>query len=397
MEQTDIGDLVAEFFELPKPQRPAYLAQLKLTNAPAYQLIHCAWSSKINIDDTSLLRLLVADVFANDTDDQQVQALSGTSVDEYQILQVLGIGGMGVVYLAERKDIAQKVALKFIYPSVVQMMGKDTLLSEAKALAQLNHPNIAKIYTIGSTDTTLYFVSEYVNGRPMDEQFDAQRYSDKEQLTLMSKLCESVQYVHQRGIIHADLKPSNILIDQDNNLKIIDFGVSLMMKRSGNAQQSKLVSAYIKGMSYQYASPEQIEQRNISTLSDIYSLGKIAQFCCSKRLTLQREFKAVMSKACQSDAQLRQATAQDLSRDLQNIADKKVVESYSTGKLYRIRKFVQRNPAYTLASSFFMAVVAVFSMQLVSAQQKTLYEKKLANQSSILLYDMLEIHVPNNA
>jgi non-specific serine/threonine protein kinase/serine/threonine-protein kinase len=158
-------------------------------------------------------------------------------IGPYKILQKLGEGGMGVVYLAEQEHpIRRRVALKII------KLGMDTKAviarfeAERQALALMNHPNVAKVFDAGTTEHGRpYFVMEYVKGVPISEHCDRQRLTTKERLAVFTKVCEGVQHAHQKAIIHRDLKPSNVLVtiqDENSVPKIIDFGVAKAIEHS---------------------------------------------------------------------------------------------------------------------------------------------------------------------
>jgi serine/threonine protein kinase/tetratricopeptide (TPR) repeat protein len=200
-------------------------------------------------------------------------------IGPYKILEVLGEGGMGVVYLAEQsKPIHRRVALKII------KLGMDTkqviarFETEREALALMNHPNVAKVFDAGATETGRpYFAMEYVAGIPITDYCDKHRLNTEERLRLFMDVCHAVQHAHQKGIIHRDIKPSNVLVavqDGEPTPKVIDFGVAKatqhrLTERTLFTEQGQLVGT--PG----YMSPEQAEMTalDIDTRTDIYSLG----------------------------------------------------------------------------------------------------------------------------
>ena len=153
------------------------------------------------------------------------------SVGPYKILQLLGEGGMGAVYLAEQeKPIRRRVALKVIKPGMDTKHVLARFEAERQALALMDHPSIARVFDAGTTsEGRAYFVMEFVKGVPITEHCDRQRLSTAERLELFKKVCSGVQHAHQKAIIHRDLKPSNVLVsyrDGKATPKIIDFGVA---------------------------------------------------------------------------------------------------------------------------------------------------------------------------
>ena len=204
---------------------------------------------------------------------------SGTIIGRYKLLKKIGEGGMAVVYMAgQEKPIRRKVALKII------KLGMDTkqviarFEAERQALAMLDHPNIAKVFDAGATETGRpYFVMELVNGVSITEYCDKNNLNTKERLGLFIQVCNAVQHAHQKGIIHRDIKPSNIMVTQHEDKpvpKVIDFGISKATNQRLTEKTLFTRYTHIIGTPA-YMSPEQAElsDLDIDTRSDIYSLG----------------------------------------------------------------------------------------------------------------------------
>ena len=202
-----------------------------------------------------------------------------TQVGQYKLLQEIGEGGFGVVYMAEQPaPLRRTVAVKVIKPG---MDTRDVIArfeAERQAVALMDHPNIAKVYDAGTTERGLpYFVMELVNGYPITEFCDTHRLSTSDRLRLFETVCRAVHHAHQKGIIHRDLKPRNILVSMHNGKPapvIIDFGVAKAVDRE--LTEKTLFTAYGQMIGTpQYMSPEQAEMTrfDIDTRSDIYSLG----------------------------------------------------------------------------------------------------------------------------
>jgi serine/threonine protein kinase len=202
-------------------------------------------------------------------------------IGPYRLLQVLGEGGMGEVWLAEQKSpIHRTVALKLIKAGMDTKAVVARFESERQALALMDHPNIAQVYEAGSTpEGRPYFVMEYVPGLPITEYCDKHRLTMKERLELFKQVCDGVQHAHQKAIIHRDLKPSNVLVEEQDGKaapKIIDFGLA---KATGQRLTDKTMFTELGVLigTPEYMSPEQADQReqNIDTRTDVYSLGVI--------------------------------------------------------------------------------------------------------------------------
>jgi non-specific serine/threonine protein kinase/serine/threonine-protein kinase len=203
------------------------------------------------------------------------------SIGPYRLLELLGEGGMGEVWLAEQTEpLHRTVALKLIKTGMDTKAVIARFESERQALALMEHPCIAKVFDAGSTaDGRPYFVMEYVPGQPINEYCDRHRLTVKQRLDLFTQVCEGVQHAHQKAIIHRDLKPSNVLVQEIDNKpapKIIDFGLA---KATGQRLTDVTLYTEVGSMvgTPAYMSPEQADQneRNIDTRTDVYSLGVI--------------------------------------------------------------------------------------------------------------------------
>lgn len=202
--------------------------------------------------------------------------MDGVRIGAYRVVRELGRGGMGVVYLAERVDeqFQQQVAIKIIHREVGDGELQHRFHRERQILAQLNHPNIARLMDGGvSGDGRPYIVMEYVEGKPITTYCDEHGLSVKERLELFQTVCDAVHYAHQNLVVHRDLKPSNILVDDAGRVKLLDFGIAKLL--SGDRGQKTVsptrTSRYL--LTPEYAAPEQIRGEAIATTTDLYALG----------------------------------------------------------------------------------------------------------------------------
>ena len=341
------------------------------------------------------------------------------AIGPYRILERIGEGGMGVVYLAEQTEpVRRRVALKII------KLGMDTkeviarFESERQALAMMNHQGIARILEAGATEQGRpYFVMEYVRGIAINEYCNKMRLGIEERLRLFVQACLAVQHAHHRGIIHRDIKPSNILVTDEQEVpvvKVIDFGVAKATDyRLSDLTLHTRLGHFIG--TPEYMSPEQAEMSplNVDTRSDIYSLGavlyelmvgvrplefdasvsgfvemqhmirSVEPAALSQRFTslnpgeattaaefrsiptenlrrlLQRELSWIAARALAKDPNRRYQTAQSLAADIERYLNDEPVEAGPEGMTYRARKFVRRNrTAMAAASLVFAALIA---------------------------------------
>jgi serine/threonine protein kinase len=203
----------------------------------------------------------------------------GAIIGPYKLLQQIGEGGMGVVFMAEQEQPIQRtVALKIIKPGMDSRQVIARFEAERQALAMMEHPNIAKVLDAGTTESGRpYFVMELVKGVPITEDCDQKHLTIRERLELVLPVCQAVQHAHQKGIIHRDIKPTNILIAEYDNRpvpKVIDFGVAKATAQKLTERTMFTEFGQVIG-TVEYMSPEQakLNQLDIDTRSDIYSLG----------------------------------------------------------------------------------------------------------------------------
>ena len=193
-------------------------------------------------------------------------------IERYEILQTLGQGGMGVVYLARQKKLDRLVAIKAISPYLAQEPEiRERFASEASVLARLSHPNIVTLYDYIEEPDALYLVMEYVEGKPLSEILKAGPLPLESIRKFFYQVLDAFTYAHNKGVIHRDIKPSNIIITSEGQVKILDFGVAKIL----SADHSQTRTGMRLG-TLMYMSPEQVKgEKHIDARSDIYSLGVV--------------------------------------------------------------------------------------------------------------------------
>ena len=205
----------------------------------------------------------------------QSHAIAGRRIGAYRITREIGQGGMAVVYLGDRDDqnYRKQVAIKMVKPGIDTEQVLQRFRNERQTLATLDHSNIVKLLDGGSSeDGSPYLVMEYVEGLPIDRYCDLNKLSIDERLRLFREVCSAVQYAHEKLVIHRDLKPANILIANGGVPRLLDFGIAKLLNPDC-FQTPLLTRTDWRPMTPEYASPEQIRGRSVSTATDIYSLG----------------------------------------------------------------------------------------------------------------------------
>jgi len=231
----------------------------------------------------------------------------GELLGNYKILSLLGEGGMGEVYLAEDLNLRRQVAIKLVKAG----FGRANLIRhfqrEERILAALTHPNIARLYGGGVSPSGVpYFVMEYVEGERLDRYCEARKLKLPERLELFRKVCSAVSYAHQHLVIHRDIKPANIRVTTEGEPKLLDFGIAKLVDPQTEPMGEVTVTLQ-RVMTPEYASPEQVQGGEVTTASDIYSLGVVLY----ELLTGQRPYRI---KGRNSDQVMRAITEQDPPR-----------------------------------------------------------------------------------
>ena len=270
-----LKDIFHSARELPSSERAAFLTGACGSDEQLRREIEALLESDRAADDfiADPPARLVADAFGGSDDPSD----AGRMIGQYRLLECIGSGGMGAVYLANRADqqFQMQVAIKLIKRG----MDTDSVLRrfqhERQILASLEHPNIARLLDGGTTeDGVPYFVMEYIDGHRIDRYAEEHRLSISERLELFRQVCGAVSYAHQRLVVHRDLKPSNILVTPAGVPKLLDFGIAKIIQPNDSTELLPTITI-VPIMTPEYASPEQIEGAPATTLSDVYSLGAV--------------------------------------------------------------------------------------------------------------------------
>ena len=375
-------------------------------------------------------------------------------IGPYHLLQLIGEGGMGQVWLAEQQQpVHRRVALKLI------KVGMDTrevvarFESERQALALMDHPAIAKVFDAGSTpEGRPYFVMEYVDGLPINQYCDRHRLAMRQRMELFIQVCEGVQHAHQKAIIHRDLKPSNILVTEVDGRpapRIIDFGVAKATSQPVDAATMfTQLGAPIGTIGYM--SPEQASSggEDIDTRSDVYSLGvvlyellvgalpldlkKLAVEEALRRLrdqdaprpstrlrllagdstitaqnrsadlpTLTRQLKgdpdAIALKAIEKDRQRRYASPSELAADIERYLHNEPVSAHAPSQVYRARKYIRRHRVGVGLASAVLLLLLGFAIAQTVELRTIRKERDRADRITAFMTGMFKVSDPSAA
>ena len=327
--------------------------------------------------------------------------VTGRRCGPYQLLDLIGRGGMGAVYLAERVDgeVKQRVAVKLLGGGSDDPQRRERFLHERQILASLTHPNIARMLDAGHLENGQPFLAmEYVDGKRID--VFAAGLGVRQNIALFLKVCAAVGYLHRNLVVHRDLKPGNILVTAEGEPKLLDFGIAKMLDM---ATESTITG--MRMLTPDYASPEQVTGGRVSTATDIYSLGAvlyrlltgmpphefeehsptaIASAVATREVTrpskrapeLKGDLEFILMKALRKDPQERYTTVEQFAEDLQAFLERRVVRARSGNAWYRTRKFLRR---YWVPVAAGVVVIASLSVGLyIANRQRLIAERRFA-------------------
>ena len=251
---------------------------------------------------------------------------------QLDLLEFIGRGGMGAVYKARQKTLDRLVALK-ILPSDAgrEPAFAERFAREARALAQLSHPNIVAVYDFGQAGGFYYLLMEFVDGVNLRQMLHAQRLSPRESMSIVPQICEALQYAHDHGIVHRDIKPENVLVDKQGRVKIADFGLAKLLAKDPQGERLTR-TAEVMGTP-QYMAPEQIEKPlEVDHRADIYSLGVVfyemltgelplGRFAApSKKVQVHVRLDEIVLRALEKEPALRYQQASEVGSDVETFA-----------------------------------------------------------------------------
>jgi predicted Ser/Thr protein kinase len=283
----------------------------------------------------------------------QLENIAG-QFPQLEIIELLGQGGMGVVYKARQRHLNRLVAVKILPPSA----GSDPAFAErftreAQALAQLNHPNIVQVYDFGRADEFFYFIMEFVDGANLRALIRDGHLTPAQALSIVPQICEALQFAHDEGIVHRDIKPENILIDKRGRVKIADFGLAKLLGRSPE-ELSLTGTGQLMG-TLGYMAPEQLQQaHSVDHRADIYSLGVVFYEMLTGKLPIGRFDPP--SKKVQVDMRLDEIVLKSLEtepgRRYQHVSEiKHQVDQLSSGSAPPVRSMESHYPMHAYEHS----------------------------------------------
>ena len=351
---------------------------------------------------------------ARETEDE---LCPGQRAGAWEIIGLLGRGGMGVVYRARRADgqFEQEGALKVLGRDVPGAQSLSRFLAERQILARLSHPHIARLLDGGVTDAARpFYVMEYVDGMPIDAYCDAARLDVRARLRLFLKVCDAVQSAHQSLVVHRDLKPANILVTPEGEPKLLDFGIAKLLDRDSLDGMPTLTRANAQVLTPLFASPEQLQGRTITTASDVFQLGLLLYVLLAGRRPygpmvaspdgieealaglsgrrpsmvvddrlrrrLRGDLDDIVLKALRPEPDRRYGTAGQLADDIVRHLDGRPVRARPDTVTYRTGKFIRRHRFGLAAVAGAFLLLGGFAFGIQRQAERTATERDRAEQ-----------------
>lgn len=322
----------------------------------------------------------------------------GKQIGPYVIRRLIGEGGMGAVYLAERTEggFEQKVAIKFMRGGFYSLYLRERFNSEKQILSKLNHPNIARLLDGGITDDgSPYFIMEYVDGKPVDVYCRENNLKLNERLSLFQQICRAVQFAHSKLIIHRDLKPENIYITPDGEVKVMDFGIAKLLTPDADDELAIRTREGHIIASFEFAAPEQVGAGQPSVETDVYGLGALLYLLSTEEVLFQfktkslpeiesvirsetppnprnhskgyigaisKDLESIILKALRKEPEQRYESVLHLREEIERHQKGFPVQARKGTLRYKTVKFLKRNRAGLAVSAFFIISAIGFTV-----------------------------------
>ncbi len=343
----------------------------------------------------------------------------GLRIGAYEVVRLIGLGGMGTVYEAARADAQyeKRVAIKFLHRHAGSSAALARFRAERQILANLNHPNIAALVDGGvTTDGQPYIVMEYVSGEPVTTWCDAHRLSVPARLEIFLQICAAVEAAHRGLVVHRDLKPGNILVTDDGRVKLLDFGIARLLPVEGGTDTAPLTLAGSRSFTPDYAPPEQVLGHGVDTRADVYALGvllfellagqrpfdlkgrtltEIERIVCETDpgrpsdvidetrapllgartaaracAAVAGDVDAIVQMALRKERERRYGSADLMARDVRRHLDRRPVEARPNGIGYTVRRLIRRRRVETTAGVLVLvSLVAGLAVALAQARR----------------------------
>lgn len=417
-------------------ERPEYINQACADDAElktsVTELLESIDASEGYLQKPDELKKDLLNEFSKDIGETTGQSsMIGKQVGAYKLVELIEHGGMGSVFAAERSDgnFEQKVALKLIRRGMDTPSNIARFKREQNILANLNHPNIAQLYDGGIIKDGLpYLVMEYVDGIPIDQYCRQKNLPVSKRLDLFKKVCRAVQHAHNNLVIHRDLKPGNILVKENGDVKILDFGIAKLLETENNGETIFQTRAGGRILTLGYAAPEQLSEKQITTGTDIYTLGILLyklltdehpfdfedksiseietiireksprKLSANSSYNLDKDLGAIIRKSMRKEAGDRYHSAGELLDDIKRFENGLPVLALEGSTVYRMKKYIRRNQRPIIAALIFLlsvtGIAGYYTFQIAEERNQAQLEAQKAEAVTNFLIDMFDAGDP---
>jgi len=374
--------------------------------------------------------------------DAAASTQAGRTLGPYKLISPIGQGGMGVVWLAERSDgrFERRVAIKFLKFALASSAIEERFRQEGQILGQLTHPNIAELIDAGVTSSgEPYLVLEYVDGEQIDQYCDIRKLDVEARIKLFLDVLRSVAHAHSNLVVHRDIKPPNILVRTDGQVKLLDFGIAKLLANDGNSPITQLTHESGGALTPQFAAPEQITGGKVTTATDVYALGvvlymiltgqhpagagphspatlvkaivdteptrssemvttEVGRRAAEKRAAtpekLQRQLRGdldtILGKALKKNPQERYASVTAFADDLRRYLKHQPISARPDSITYRAAKFIQRNRVGFTAAS--LALIGILATSGVAIYQARMAQRRFEDVRKLAHTFVFDLH-----
>ncbi len=444
-----VDDLLHSALEIPPEQRNEFLERVCSGDSALVEEIKSLLTSDRRAGaflESPAIRAAAQAVAA--TEHQRLlESLPGQIVSQYRILRILGRGGMGSVWLAERSDgrFERQAAIKFINLAMISQGSAERFKREGSILGRLAHPHIAELIDAGVTaEGEPYLALEYVEGRPLDEYCDQHALGIEARINLFLDVLEAVSHAHGNLIVHRDIKPSNVMVRSDGQVKLLDFGIAKLLGEDTNPASTLLTNEGRGAMTPQFAAPEQVTGGAITTSTDVYALGVLlyllltgqhpagqqllspadlvkaivsteppqasealrssgAEAVASKRATtpeklrrqLRGDLDTIVGKALKKNPAERYASVTALADDLQRFLRYEPISARPDRVVYRLRKYVRRHRLGVAVAAGVVLLLAGFAIMQAVQLRRITRERDRADHIADFMTGIFKVSDPN--
>lgn len=440
----EIDELINQSLVLAPEKRVPFLKEKCQDNEELFKeaFSYLTFIEKAEDDQFLETDLISSDTFTSEISsilnrDEELKHIIGKKIGAFEIKELVGEGGMGAVYRAERIDgeFDQMVAVKFLRSGFYSMYLRERFSREKKILSKLNHPNITGLLDGGITqEGSPYFVMEFIEGEPIHQYCEEQKLGIPERLALFNQICDAVQHAHSKLIVHRDLKPDNILVTRDGRVKVMDFGIAKLLTPDPDDDSPQVTREGHILASFDFAAPEQLSGVEPTVKTDVYGLGALLYLLATsehvfqfKGKTVQEiretifnkppvrpktftnpeigeisgDLEAIILKALRKDPEERYPSAAHFQDDIKRCQQNLPVLARKGTLRYRASKYIKRNAYPIIVAALFLLSITGFTWyhlnELTKERNIATAEAEKVTQIKDLMIDIFSANNPTSA